>query len=194
MTDDRSRDVDEFQRLRRIREHSRGLHRDCMTEEALMSVTVDGRELFRLKTVAIVMGRSLRSMVVRAERGTLEGAIMHEGEWLMPVNHRVRAKIETFFRVTTGVYFLACEGYVKIGKARDVVARCAAIAATNPCAVTPLGWIPCASVEAAYVVEHQLHKDLKDSRHRGEWFVLTHELQMVIASLEPWPKDPFAGR
>lgn len=79
----------------------------------------------------------------------------------------------------TGVYFVRCGSFVKIGRAKDVKARIASAATFVPYELELLHLEPTspdqlAAREAAY------HVQFAALRHRGEWFRLDGALQSFL--------------
>lgn len=71
------------------------------------------------------------------------------------------------------VYFIACDSYVKIGKAQDPEKRLAELRTGNPFNIGILYTIPCASSKVAHALEQSLHSEFDMARLRinGEWFI-----------------------
>lgn len=88
----------------------------------------------------------------------------------------------------SGVYFVACEGYVKIGLSSNVVQRFRTIQVANPFKVEPLGFIAKSSPLEAEKLEVQLHERFKPERIHGEWFRYSQDLGDFISEhAAPWP-------
>jgi Meiotically up-regulated gene 113 len=70
------------------------------------------------------------------------------------------------------VYLIRCGDtrLYKIGKARNVASRLAALQIANP---LPLNLIDSYEVSDASIEESELHLQFKDKNERGEWFALT---------------------
>lgn len=87
-----------------------------------------------------------------------------------------------------GVYFLECQGFIKIGRARDILRRTQMNQIGNPFALQPLGYVPQPSPDEADMHERFLHDRFSDIRHRGEWFIATDKLRAyILAKATPWP-------
>lgn len=91
----------------------------------------------------------------------------------------------------SGVYFILCDGFVKIGYAQDVRLRLRALCVSNPKPLQPLGFIECGSSKEAKSIECSLHQRFDAIRERHEWFRAERDLLAWIksnASLWPAPK------
>lgn len=90
----------------------------------------------------------------------------------------------------SGVYFIQCSSFVKIGVSSDVIARFRSIKSSNPFAVVALGFIPEPVGKKADDLETSLHRRFAGCRHQAEWFTLTDELLAFIATdAKPWPNQ-----
>lgn len=69
------------------------------------------------------------------------------------------------------IYFIECDGYVKIGYTTQLNRRVKSFATSNPHPVKLLASAP-GNVED----EQELHKRFRELHHRGEWFRKTPEL------------------
>lgn len=78
----------------------------------------------------------------------------------------VFAHVPTF----TGVYFVGCEGFIKIGLARDIKHRLKMAETFVPFPLEFLYGVCCEDVAAAKVLEAGFHTQFKHLRTRGEWF------------------------
>lgn len=88
----------------------------------------------------------------------------------------------------TGVYFLACQGFVKIGVSIDVARRYYSIKNANPMDVRPLGFIHVPTLAGAEERESGLHQLFAGLHHRGEWFRDEQPLQdYIAANATRWP-------
>jgi len=81
-------------------------------------------------------------------------------------------------RARERVYFIQCEGFVKIGYSHSPIRRLDAIQTSNPFACRLLG-----TVAGGSAVELELHQALAEHRHVGEWFRLTPEVRAIIDGL-----------
>jgi hypothetical protein len=81
-------------------------------------------------------------------------------------------------RTRERVYFIQCEGFVKIGYSHSPIRRLDEIKSTNPFACRILG-----TVEGGSALEWELHQALAAHRHEREWFRLTPEVQKTIERL-----------
>lgn len=68
------------------------------------------------------------------------------------------------------VYFVWCEGFVKIGRTLDIKERLSDLRTGNPFPITVLGVI-----EGTKKLESQLHKKYRNQKVHGEWFNLTED-------------------
>lgn len=68
------------------------------------------------------------------------------------------------------IYFVGCEGFVKIGTTNNVKARLSALRTGSPFPVGLLGLIPGGAADEAGI-----HALFKAGRVRGEWFRLTED-------------------
>lgn len=75
------------------------------------------------------------------------------------------------------VYFLRCQGFIKIGSAGDASARHKAVQTVSPFEVELLCAIP-----GNEKLERQLHQRFGHLRERGEWFRAAPELDAFIAA------------
>jgi hypothetical protein len=82
------------------------------------------------------------------------------------------------------VYFITARevGRVKIGCAYDPFRRNADLQAGSPCNLTLE-----AVLKGGHAEERQLHRLFDEERVRGEWFVITEEIERAIAA-NPAPK------
>ena len=76
------------------------------------------------------------------------------------------------------VYFLACEGFVKIGYSDTPFDRLSKIQTGNPFAVEYLG-----AIRGTLETEQEIHRQWAHLRHRGEWFKATPELSEALHAL-----------
>lgn len=89
----------------------------------------------------------------------------------------------------SGVYFIQCQSFVKIGISVNVERRYGSIKNANPYPIRPLGFIKVVSPEEMQCMEVALHDLFKSSHHRGEWFRDSEELRVYIASVAAeWPQ------
>lgn len=79
--------------------------------------------------------------------------------------------------MTSYVYFLQCNQFIKIGRAIDPRSRISGIRTANPFQITVLGVMPGGEKE-----EKSLHAQFQYLRHNGEWFFATSELLAFINS------------
>lgn len=75
------------------------------------------------------------------------------------------------------VYFIACEGFVKIGTSSDVKARLRTMRAMNPLPLTLL-----LVIVGGQPVEREMHMRFAAHRHRDEWFRLDGDLREFLIS------------
>jgi hypothetical protein len=74
------------------------------------------------------------------------------------------------------VYFFRSGKFVKVGYAKDVSIRIAALASSSPNDDTEL----LGSLPGDNYTEREVHKVLKEYRHRHEWFCLSSTLKRAI--------------
>lgn len=72
-------------------------------------------------------------------------------------------------------YFIECQGFVKIGRTKNISRRMIVFATSNPFALKLLG--------TCSIGESQLHQQFSHLRHQGEWFHATDELLQYIESV-----------
>lgn len=65
------------------------------------------------------------------------------------------------------IYFIKCQSFVKIGRARDVMARVQLLQIGNPHKLKLLG---CFGSDNVKDEERQIHAELLRYHRRGEWF------------------------
>jgi hypothetical protein len=89
----------------------------------------------------------------------------------------------------SGVYFVQCDRFVKIGYAHDVRVRLKALQTASPFPLKPLGFMACPSEDLAKIEEADLHRRFAAYRleHRTEWFHLSPEITQFIEGLMSWP-------
>jgi hypothetical protein len=85
------------------------------------------------------------------------------------------------------IYFLTCEGYVKIGYARDPMQRWAAAQVGNPFPIA-LAAIALGGKKE----ERILHRTFRDLHLRAEWFRLAPPLDEIVAKISD--ETPLAAR
>jgi hypothetical protein len=80
----------------------------------------------------------------------------------------------------TFIYFAQMRGsaVIKIGRARNPVARVASFSTGNPFPLQLLGAIP----ETAFCTETHIHRRFDQCRLSGEWFVLLPDIQEYLTS------------
>lgn len=86
----------------------------------------------------------------------------------------------------SGVYFIACESFVKIGYAYDVRTRLGSLRVANPFEVKPLGFVQCESAASARELEASLHEIFAELHAAREWFRDDGRIREYAAS-RPWP-------
>jgi len=70
------------------------------------------------------------------------------------------------------VYFIRAGEYVKIGIAKDIKSRIAALQTGQPVKIEFCGAIRNITIEQARRYERKLHEFFKNLRAEGEWFML----------------------
>jgi len=78
------------------------------------------------------------------------------------------------------IYFLKCNGSVKIGKSTNIKSRICNLQVGNPEMITLLHKIKCNDRYAVIEVERTLHTVFAEFSTSGEWFVLTNEIKDFI--------------
>lgn len=89
------------------------------------------------------------------------------------------------------VYFIKTRDnaqLVKVGKAKDVQTRLAALQTGSAVGLELVGNILCESDKAAYELEKHIHENFYNLRARGEWFRYSANLRNFIQGCEQ--KDP----
>lgn len=84
------------------------------------------------------------------------------------------------FQPVRGVYFIGCEGFVKIGYAKDIRQRMSDIALASPHQCELLGFIPTASDADSRRLEAELHRRFTADRHRLEWFKYSDAIRTYV--------------
>lgn len=95
----------------------------------------------------------------------------------------------------SGVYFVKCQDFIKIGYGCDVRQRLNGLRVNAPFSMTPLGFIECASEAEAQAIEAMLHDLFSEDKVAGrrEWFQDSQQIRQFIqqhAGLWPAPKVP----
>jgi hypothetical protein len=83
-----------------------------------------------------------------------------------------------------GVYFVQCEGFVKIGKTVNLRQRLMTHQMSTPFELTLLGFVQCPSYRLDET-EGQFHRRFLDLHHRGEWFRLEEPISRFIEEIRP---------
>lgn len=81
-----------------------------------------------------------------------------------------------------GIYFLECEGFIKIGKTINLRTRMHDIQCANPFNIRLLGFHRCDWV-LLDGLEDRYHARFADLHHRGEWFRSEPRLLMALDAL-----------
>lgn len=74
------------------------------------------------------------------------------------------------------IYFIQSGEYVKVGYTGNLKSRYKQYVTENPNPVYLL-----ATINGGYDIERKIHKQLKEFKHRGEWFVYTDQVKEKIA-------------
>ena len=77
------------------------------------------------------------------------------------------------------VYFIECDGFIKVGLAKDIASRLSMMQVGCPHTMALVGFIP-----GGRETERGLHKQLAEFHHRGEWFTGEGVFLAVSAILE----------
>lgn len=170
-----------------LRDTLKRLNKRCQMVEAAAGAKAysdDGKRIAKYLHEQI---RELRAEVVDARRQQVTREIAdrnytEEAERRIADRDRARAGY-------TGVYFVQCGTFIKIGVSVDVRARVRSLDATKgPVSLHPLGFIPCDDPWSAELLERQLHSDLRAHHQRGEWFTDCEPIRLLIADrCQAWP-------
>ena len=84
------------------------------------------------------------------------------------------------------VYFLrnGRRGAIKVGHAKNVSSRIAALQTGNPTELQLLAAIPISSKKQAENIEKWMHNRFKKQHIRGEWFASNIKLKIVFDSIQ----------
>jgi len=92
-----------------------------------------------------------------------------------------------------GVYFIQCEGFIKIGKTVDLPRRLMAHQMSTPFDLAVVGFVRCPSCRLDEM-EGQFHRRFSALHHRGEWFRMGEPLASFLEEIRPEnAKSPSAG-
>jgi hypothetical protein len=83
----------------------------------------------------------------------------------------------------SGLYFVQCCRFVKIGISSRLSYRLRGLETSTPFETTVLAVIKAPAARLA-AIEREIHQRFAHLRHRGEWFRLENDLRLYIASLE----------
>jgi hypothetical protein len=102
---------------------------------------------------------------------------------------RVRRTLATISRmVFQGIYFVECEGFIKIGWARNVVRRFYELETGNPYRLIPVAFIAVPDASQLAKTERAWHVRFAVLRERGEWFRAAPILRDAITlGASQWP-------
>lgn len=88
----------------------------------------------------------------------------------------------------SGVYFIQCGEFVKIGASTDVRSRLCSVRSATPFGVTGIGFMPAKTNDELNVLESTLHQEFSHLRYKGEWFRKEQALtDFITAYAQPWP-------
>jgi hypothetical protein len=88
----------------------------------------------------------------------------------------------------SGIYFVECQGFIKIGISISVGRRYSSIRNSNPFPVRALGFIPIDTIDESERRESALHEQFRALHHRGERFVDAPAIREYIAANSTgWP-------
>ena len=82
----------------------------------------------------------------------------------------------------SGVYFVQCGSFIKVGVSTNVYHRLRQIKSANPHPILPIGFIAEPRMAAANALEIEIHALFRPYRHRAEWFHDCAEVREYIAS------------
>lgn len=82
-----------------------------------------------------------------------------------------------------GVYFVECDGFIKIGFAKNIRDRFGSIAQMNPHRCDLVAVIRTNGESESRQLERELHTRFAEHRHRLEWFHYAPEIQAYVATL-----------
>lgn len=82
----------------------------------------------------------------------------------------------------SGVYFVRCGGFVKIGHAKNIKTRLKGIETLVPFPLALVHHVPCETTADACTIEQQFHDRFRRHRHRGEWFRLDEPVRAFLTS------------
>lgn len=137
---------------------------------------------YTLGMAASILQVSYETVLSWIKKGRIAATRGPLGHWRIPKDEvaRIRTSYVPTRALKTGVYFVKCEGFIKIGYAADVSIRFQSFRASNPFPVSLLLFIPTADIAAAEALERSLHLQFSPKRHRGEWFVYCPEIANFI--------------
>jgi hypothetical protein len=85
---------------------------------------------------------------------------------------------------TPGLYFIECQGFIKIGISDWIKRRLIGLDHANPLGIKVIAVLPITNPIIARDMERALHTAFADQRHRGEWFRDSPRLRAKIATLK----------
>ena len=161
------------------------------------SVTV---ERGQMADAVRILGLKPDNIAKRAARGDFPGAFKDGGIWtfnlaklrsyavprvadnspvsLSPYRGEKARRLPGSIR--SGIYFVECGDFIKIGFSKSIKTRIGAIATSTPYPVILL-----ASKRGKKNTEADLHGRFAEARHKGEWFRKTPELLDYIEQIKP---------
>jgi hypothetical protein len=86
-------------------------------------------------------------------------------------------------RPVCGVYFAACQSWVKIGYAKDIRKRVSTIAAMNPHQIRLVAFIEAETDADARALEGAMHARFGADRYRLEWFHFTDNIRRFLEEM-----------
>lgn len=87
---------------------------------------------------------------------------------------------------TSGVYFVRCREFIKIGSTGNARKRLASLSVSIPYELDLLAFLGTPDRQSAYVLEKRLHEQFASCRFRGEWFRDHADIRaFILASTKP---------
>ena len=129
--------------------------------------------LMKLSTIdqqALIKEAIKQNKKIRFSNGEITGSL-EVGAMLVSKGHSV----EGYGDPSMVVYLLECDGKIKIGVAKSISSRIAAMQTGNPYQITLKGEYKTASEQKARRIEKELHAKFSAKQLLGEWFALDEQ-------------------